>query len=255
MDADSWVPPAGCCCAVGAGHFKKLKFGCWLVGSGCWKCLGVSRGAPAVAGQRLWDFGNTHLAPSPLPQSVQEFHEDLFPDCMGTLPATNAQGWWAGDSQQVSVIRGGVLAGGTATAPCPPLCSMQVGRVSLHPARRPTETFTSPIIAGTSPTSTGHTDTDTGHTDADTGHTDADQSVSMGRWKSALNAEGVGSLLPSSHTARLSVALSPIGSQWLLLTILTGLTRQHGHLALSQHRPLQWLCQQPQPEVPAEHFG
>ncbi|NXD95012.1 CORO7 protein, partial [Chaetorhynchus papuensis] len=107
-------------------------------------------------------------------KSVQEFHEDLFPDCTGTLPATDAQGWWAGDSQQVSVIRGGVLAGGTATAPCPPLCSMQVGRVSLHPARRPTESFTSPIIAGTGPTSTGHTDTDTGHTDTDTGHTDTD---------------------------------------------------------------------------------
>ncbi|NXV04473.1 CORO7 protein, partial [Cettia cetti] len=82
-------------------------------------------------------------------KSVQEFHEDLFPDCTGTLPATNAQGWWAGDSQQV-------------------------GRVSLHPARRPRETFTSPIIAGTGPTNTGHTDSDTGHTDGDTGHTDGD---------------------------------------------------------------------------------
>ncbi|NWT20753.1 CORO7 protein, partial [Vireo altiloquus] len=86
-------------------------------------------------------------------KSVQEFHEDLFPDCMGMLPATDAQGWWAGDSQQVS-------------------------RVSLHPARRPTETFTSPIIAGTGPTNSGHTDTDTGHTD--TGHTDADQSEASG---------------------------------------------------------------------------
>ncbi|XP_053847709.1 coronin-7-like isoform X1 [Vidua macroura] len=88
-------------------------------------------------------------------KSVQEFHEDLFPDCTGMLPATDAQGWWAGDSQQV-------------------------GRVSLHPARRPTETFTSPIIAGTGPTNTGHTDTDTGHTDTDTGHTDADQSEASG---------------------------------------------------------------------------
>ncbi|XP_059682241.1 coronin-7-like isoform X1 [Gavia stellata] len=57
-------------------------------------------------------------------KSVQDFHEDLFPDCTGTLPATGAQAWWAGDSQQV-------------------------GRVSLHPARRSTETFSSPVIACT----------------------------------------------------------------------------------------------------------
>ncbi|NXC86981.1 CORO7 protein, partial [Cercotrichas coryphoeus] len=113
-------------------------------------------------------------------KSVQEFHEDLFPDCTGTLPATDAQGWWAGDSQQVSVIQGSVLGGGIATAPCSPLCSVQVGRVSLHPARRSTETFTSPIIAGTGPLDTSHTDIDTGHTDADTGHTDTDQSEASG---------------------------------------------------------------------------
>ncbi|KAM4656443.1 coronin-7-like isoform 3-T3 [Amazona ochrocephala] len=35
-------------------------------------------------------------------KSVQDFHEDLFPDCTGTLPATGAQAWWAGDSQQLS---------------------------------------------------------------------------------------------------------------------------------------------------------
>uniref|UniRef100_A0A8V0ZBK1 Coronin n=1 Tax=Gallus gallus TaxID=9031 RepID=A0A8V0ZBK1_CHICK len=33
-------------------------------------------------------------------KSNQEFHEDLFPDCAGMLPATDAQAWWAGDSQQ-----------------------------------------------------------------------------------------------------------------------------------------------------------
>ncbi|NXS42474.1 CORO7 protein, partial [Balaeniceps rex] len=57
-------------------------------------------------------------------KSVQDFHEDLFPDCTGMLPATSAQAWWAGDSQQV-------------------------GRVSLHPARRSMETFSSPVIACT----------------------------------------------------------------------------------------------------------
>ncbi|KAM9179564.1 coronin-7-like isoform 1-T1 [Mergus octosetaceus] len=59
-------------------------------------------------------------------KSVQEFHEDLFPDCAGVLPATDAQAWWAGNSQQV-------------------------GKVSLHPARRPTQTFRSPVIAPAAP--------------------------------------------------------------------------------------------------------
>ncbi|XP_071617519.1 coronin-7 isoform X1 [Heliangelus exortis] len=75
-------------------------------------------------------------------KSTQEFHEDLFPDCAGTLPATTAQAWWAGDNQQVA-------------------------RVSLHPARRHTQTFTSPVIThtqtpapDTGPTDTGPTDTD-----------------------------------------------------------------------------------------------
>ncbi|NXB75539.1 CORO7 protein, partial [Donacobius atricapilla] len=109
-------------------------------------------------------------------KSVQEFHEDLFPDCPGMLPATNAQGWWAGDSQQV-------------------------GRVSLHPARRPTETFTSPIIAGTGPTTTGHTDADTGHTDGDTGHTDADQTSGYSSPSSLAS--------PSSAATSLSASIGP----------------------------------------------
>ncbi|NXK11415.1 CORO7 protein, partial [Herpetotheres cachinnans] len=77
-------------------------------------------------------------------KSVQDFHEDLFPDCAGMLPATTAQAWWAGDSQQ------------------------QVRRVSLHPARRLTETFTSPIIACSWVQA------------ADTGPTDADRSDGSG---------------------------------------------------------------------------
>ncbi|NXH37789.1 CORO7 protein, partial [Dicaeum eximium] len=123
-------------------------------------------------------------------KSVQEFHEDLFPDCTGMLPATNAQGWWAGDNQQVGVIRGGALAGGIATIPCSPLCLVQVGRVSLHPARRPKETFTSPIIAGPGPTNAGHTDTDTGHIDADqtSGYSSPSSLASPGSTATSLSA-------------------------------------------------------------------
>ncbi|XP_066054556.1 coronin-7 isoform X2 [Chamaea fasciata] len=111
-------------------------------------------------------------------KSVQEFHEDLFPDCTGMLPATDAQGWWAGESQQV-------------------------GRVSLHPARRPTETFTSSIIAGTGPANTGHTNTDAGHTDGDAGHTDADQSEASGYSSPSSLAS------PSSAATSLSASTGP----------------------------------------------
>ncbi|NXW21813.1 CORO7 protein, partial [Circaetus pectoralis] len=101
-------------------------------------------------------------------KSVQDFHEDLFPDCAGMLPATGAQAWWAGDSQQ------------------------QVGRVSLHPARRPTETFTSPVVACTQlqAANTGNT-----------GPTDTDQSVSTGCW-------GAGYSSPSSLASPGSAATS-----------------------------------------------
>ncbi|NXK97890.1 CORO7 protein, partial [Formicarius rufipectus] len=105
-------------------------------------------------------------------KSIQDFHEDLFPDCTGTLPATNAQAWWAGDSQQV-------------------------GRVSLHPARRPTETFTSPVIAFTR-----HTDTNIGHTNTDTGHTDTDRSASGYSSPSSLAS-------PGSVTTSLSASTGP----------------------------------------------
>lgn len=103
-------------------------------GCGAMGCPGVpwSRRCQPAAGQGLRGFGDTHLTPSPLLQSVQDFHEDLFPDCTGTLPATGAQAWWAGDSQQVSVTRGGVFSTvavpGAATAPCPPLCPPAGGK-------------------------------------------------------------------------------------------------------------------------------
>ncbi|NXM93020.1 CORO7 protein, partial [Sylvia borin] len=126
-------------------------------------------------------------------KSVQEFHEDLFPDCTGTLPATNAQGWWAGDSQQV-------------------------GRVSLHPARRCTKTFTSPIIAGTGPTNTGHTDGVTGHTDGDTGHTDADQTSGYSSPSSLASPSSAATSLSASTGPSSGFASSP--SQKSLQSIL-----------------------------------
>ncbi|KFQ93248.1 Coronin-7, partial [Nipponia nippon] len=97
-------------------------------------------------------------------KSIQDFHEDLFPDCAGTLPATGAQAWWAGDSQQVR-------------------------RVSLHPAHRPTETFSSPVIASTQLQA------------ANTSSTDADRSVSTGHRGARRGAKGSGGCCTATPTS------------------------------------------------------
>ncbi|CAI5791795.1 coronin-7-like isoform X1 [Podarcis lilfordi] len=54
-------------------------------------------------------------------KSTQEFHKDLFPDCAGNVPAASAQAWWSGDNSQV-------------------------GKISLHPAQRPSKAFISPCL-------------------------------------------------------------------------------------------------------------
>ncbi|NXG70619.1 CORO7 protein, partial [Baryphthengus martii] len=127
----------------------------------------------------------TYLVPR---KSIHDFHEDLFPDCTGTLPATGAQAWWAGDSQQVR-------------------------RVSLHPARRPTETFTSPVIACTrlQTAETGPTSTDA--------NTDADRSGSGYSSPSSLASPGSAATSLSASTGPSSgFASSP--SQKSLQSIL-----------------------------------
>ncbi|NXA41578.1 CORO7 protein, partial [Eudromia elegans] len=101
-------------------------------------------------------------------KSLQEFHEDLFPDCAGTVPATTARAWWAGDSEQVA-------------------------KVSLHPARRPTEPFTSPLVPGAQKAddaapSTGLPDSCPG---------DSDHSVSTVGAQAAPGAEGAQHALPT----------------------------------------------------------
>ncbi|XP_062999412.1 coronin-7 [Elgaria multicarinata webbii] len=59
-------------------------------------------------------------------KSTQEFHKDLFPDCAGTVPAASAQAWWAGDNSQVEPV-------------------------SLHPAHRPSQAFTSDCLPAAHP--------------------------------------------------------------------------------------------------------
>ncbi|KAF1492953.1 Coronin-7, partial [Megadyptes antipodes antipodes] len=96
-------------------------------------------------------------------KSTQEFHEDLFPDCAGTLPATGAQAWWAGDSQQV-------------------------GRVSLHPARRSTETFSSPVIACTQLQAADASSTDADADRSGSGYSSPSSLASPGSTATSLSA-------------------------------------------------------------------
>lgn len=36
--------------------------------------------------------------------SGQEFHEDLYPDTVGTTPAMSAAEWWEGGNKQVMIF-------------------------------------------------------------------------------------------------------------------------------------------------------
>ncbi|XP_017657022.1 coronin-7 isoform X3 [Nannospalax galili] len=56
-----------------------------------------------------------------VPRKSVEFHEDLFPDTSGCVPASDAHVWWAGSNQQVQ-------------------------KVSLNPAHRPHPSFISCMI-------------------------------------------------------------------------------------------------------------
>ncbi|XP_058142541.1 coronin-7 isoform X1 [Dasypus novemcinctus] len=61
-----------------------------------------------------------------VPRKAVEFHEDLFPDTPGCVPASDPQAWWAGSNQQVQ-------------------------RVSLNPAHRPHASFTSCLVPPAEP--------------------------------------------------------------------------------------------------------
>lgn len=110
-----------------------------------------------------------------------EFHEDLFPDTAGCVPASKPHTWWAGSNQQVGPSLGWSLL--AATSPCKPswqqphpsmapqssciltqlpcvphpylplncCLSPQVQRVSLNPAHRPYPSFTSCLVLPADP--------------------------------------------------------------------------------------------------------
>lgn len=110
----------------------------------------------------------------PVPHQAVEFHEDLFPDTAGSVPASDAHTWWAGDNQKVGPSRGReppLLSPGpsnpwefpfgslnlVSTPPRVPFIpgSMclpqspaypQVQKISLNPAHRPHPSFISSLV-------------------------------------------------------------------------------------------------------------
>ncbi|XP_044602778.2 coronin-7 isoform X2 [Equus asinus] len=72
---------------------------------------------------RVLQLSDTAIMPISyhVPRKTVEFHQDLFPDTAGCVPASDPHAWWAGSNQQVQ-------------------------RVSLHPARRPRSSFTSRLV-------------------------------------------------------------------------------------------------------------
>ncbi|KAM6155686.1 coronin-7-like [Rhynchocyon petersi] len=72
---------------------------------------------------RVLQLSDTAIVPISyhVPRKTVEFHEDLFPDTAGCVPASDAQAWWAGSNKQVQ-------------------------KVSLNPACHPHTNFTSPLL-------------------------------------------------------------------------------------------------------------
>ncbi|XP_006897536.1 PREDICTED: coronin-7 [Elephantulus edwardii] len=72
---------------------------------------------------RVLQLSDTAIVPISyyVPRKAVEFHEDLFPDTAGCVPASEAQAWWAGNNEQVQ-------------------------KISLNPAHRSHTSFTSPLL-------------------------------------------------------------------------------------------------------------
>ncbi|XP_010352223.2 coronin-7 isoform X1 [Rhinopithecus roxellana] len=139
---------------------------------------------------RVLQLSDTAIVPIGyhVPRKSVEFHEDLFPDTAGCVPATDPHSWWAGDNQQVGPGPGSPLLASPSSrkppvwlcansvwpAGCPPslpsrpshgglpdraahapitplLASMQVQKVSLNPACRPHPSFTSRLVPSMEP--------------------------------------------------------------------------------------------------------
>ncbi|XP_025131120.3 coronin-7 isoform X1 [Bubalus bubalis] len=142
----------------------------------------VPRRALAVMGcevLRVLQLSDTAIVPISyhVPRKTVEFHEDLFPDTAGCVPASDSHAWWAGSNQQVQ-------------------------RVSLHPARRAHPSFTSCLAppAELTPATAQPVGTPVG---------DADPSEGFSSTPSSLTSPSTPSSLGPSLTSTSGIGTSP----------------------------------------------
>uniref|UniRef100_A0A8D2DI20 Coronin n=1 Tax=Sciurus vulgaris TaxID=55149 RepID=A0A8D2DI20_SCIVU len=142
----------------------------------------VPRRALAVMGcevLRILQLSDTAIIPISyhVPRKAVEFHEDLFPDTAGCVPASDPNTWWAGSNQQVQ-------------------------KISLNPAHRPHPSFTSLLVAPKeAPPDTAQF--------AETPRADADPSEGFSSPPSSLTSPSTPSSLGPSLSSTSGIGTSP----------------------------------------------
>ncbi|VCW69911.1 unnamed protein product, partial [Gulo gulo] len=147
----------------------------------------VPRRALAVMGcevLRVLQLSDTAVVPVSyhVPRKAVEFHEDLFPDTAGCVPASDPHAWWAGNNQQVQ-------------------------KVSLHPAHRPYPSFTSCLVPPAEPAP--DTAPPAAAVPADTPGGDADPSEGFSSPLSSLTSPCTPSSLGPSLSSSSGIGTSP----------------------------------------------
>ncbi|XP_064151569.1 coronin-7 isoform X4 [Loxodonta africana] len=137
---------------------------------------------------RVLQLSDTAIVPISyhVPRKTVEFHEDLFPDTTGCVPASEPQAWWAGSNQQVQ-------------------------RVSLNPAHRPHTSFMSTLLPPTEqpPVPAQPTETLIEDTDPSDGFTSPPSSLTSPSTPSSLGPS-------SSSTSGIGTSFSQRSLQSLL---------------------------------------
>ncbi|XP_069875784.1 coronin-7-like [Dipodomys merriami] len=128
---------------------------------------------------RVLQLSDTAIVPIShhVPRKAVEFHEDLFPDTAGCVPASDTQAWWAGSNQQVQ-------------------------KVSLNPACRPQLSFTSCLVPPMEPPP------DTTQP-VETPGTNADPSEGFSSPPSSLTSPSTPSSLGPSFSSTSGIGTSP----------------------------------------------